>query len=171
MKNSDTGILLNDQNIKLHRQYFKQMVNLVGINVLYREPIEASKEYNEYTELDSRYKPAVIVGCIYDEHPSQKTMRKLGWNAELSDATTIIHVPYDLPGVQVGALFIIPSGLDNAEGRVFRVIRMSNIAVYPASISCELAPVYINTTPVNLVKDFDKSNFNLLSDESDEYGH
>ena len=54
----------------------------------------------------------------------------------------MIHVPYDLEHLQVGCLFIVPSGLDNAEGRLFRVINMQNIMMYPASIACEIAPEY-----------------------------
>ena len=174
MKNNDTGILLNDQNIKLHRQWFKQMTKLIGLNVIYQAPKDTDpniKTYNRYGELDPEYEEDIVVGCIFDEHPTQKTMRKLGWNAEMADTSTVIHVPYDLPNVQAGARFIIPSGIDGSEGRVFRVLRMSNIAIYPASISCELGPVLINTLEQEKITDFDESNFNLLGDESDEYGH
>lgn len=174
MKNSDTGILLIDQNIKLHRQWFKQMTQLVGLNVIYQAPIDTEidpKEYNMYGELDPKYGNAITVGCIFDEHPTQKTLRKLGWNAEMAETSTVIHVPYDLPGLQAGSRFFIPSGIDSAEPREFKVLRMSTIAVYPASISCELGPVLINTLEQEKITNFEESNFNLLGDESDEYGH
>lgn len=171
MDNRDTGLLLNEHNIKLQRLYFNQMIKLLGINVLYRAPRTSSKSYNMYGELDTYFYEPESVSCIYDEHPSQKTMRKLGWNAELADSTTVIHVPYDLKGLQVGALFIIPSGLDNAEPRIFKVLRMSSIAVYPASISCELGPVLIDDEDKEVVSDFTHSNFNVLDNESDDYGH
>lgn len=174
MKNYDTGILLNSRNIKLHRDWFKQMTQLLGLNVIYQPPKDMSrnpKAYNQYGELNPEYERERVVGCIFDEHPTQKTMRKLGWNAEMSETTTIIHVPYDLPGLQAGARFIIPSGLDCAEPRIFKVLRMSNIAVYPASIACELGPVLDSELTEEQINDFDESNFNLLGDESDEYGH
>lgn len=174
MKNVDTGILLNDNNIKLHRQWFKQMTKLVGLNVIYQAPKDTDsnvKTYNRYGELDPEYEDGIVVGCIFDEHPTQKTMRALGWNAEMAETTTVIHVPYDLQKLQAGARFTIPSGLDTAEPRVFRVLRMSTIAVYPASIACELGPVLINTLEQEKITNFDSSNFNLLGDESDEYGH
>lgn len=174
MNNSDTGILLNDQNIKLHRQWFKQMTKLLGINVIYQAPKDTeinSKSYSMYGELYPDLEDAIVVGCIFDEHPTQKTMRKLGWNAELADSNVVIHVPYDLPGIQAGAKFIIPSGIDSAEPRVFKVLRMSNIAVYPASIACELGPALIDELDQKLIYNFDESNFNLLDDESEEYGH
>lgn len=167
MENKDTGLLLNENNIKLHRMYFKQMLKLLGLNVIYRAPREDSKTYNGYGELSSYYYDPEIVSCIYDEHPTQKTMRKLGWNTELMENTIVIHVPYDLKGLQAGALFIIPSGLDKSEGRVFKVLRMSNIAVYPASISCELGPILVNDDCPETTTNFKQSNFNLLSDEEE----
>ena len=98
-------------------------------------------------------------------------MKKLGWNAELQDNPIVIHVPYDLKGLQAGSLFIIPSGLDNAEPRKFRVIQLSNIAIYPASIACELGLEWETDQPNSEVNDFKKSNFNVLLDppESDGY--
>ena len=91
-------------------------------------------------------------------------MKKLGWVAELQDGVSIISVPYDLPGVQVGALVIIPSGLDNAEGRLFRITQMSNIMIYPASITCQIVPEYQDDFDTGLY-DHSKSDFNLLKQE------
>lgn len=170
MKNEDTGLLLNKQNIELNRSFFKEFLRLHGINVLYRAPIPSTKTYNMYGELDTNYEQPIKVSCIYDEHPTQKTMRKLGWNTELSDTSVVIHVPYNM-NVESGGLFIIPSGLDKSEGRVFKVLRMSNIAIYPASISCELGPMMVNTTERTQVVDFKDSNFNVLGDESEDYDH
>ena len=166
MDGRDTGILLNPNNIKLHRHYFIEMTRLIGINVVYRAP-RPDKHYNGYGELDSFYYEPVVTGCIFDEHPTQWTMRKLGWNSELSDSLSIIHIPYDLPNIQVGALFIIPSGLDNAEGRMFRVTRMSTISVYPASIACEIGPMWENTNQVTDIN-FKDQNFTMLSEEDEE---
>lgn len=169
MEQKDVGALLNANNIKLQRQYFKQMVKLIGIQAIYRQPME-NKTWDGYGELDGCFYPAQIVGCIFTEHPNQKTMKKLGWVAELDESASLIEVPYDLPGIQAGALFIIPSGLDNAKGRVFKVNSMENIAVFPSSIICEIYPVYEDS--------FDRGQFqhndndmNLLSEVStDNYG-
>jgi len=170
MKNEDTGLLINEQNIKLSRTFFKEFLRLHGLNVLYRAPIPTSKDYNMYGELDTNYKQPIQVCCIYDEHPTQKTMRKMGWNTELADTSTVIHVPYDT-NVEAGGLFVIPSGLDRSEGRVFKVLRMQTIAIYPASITCELGPMLTNTSERATVENFKTNNFNLLADESDEYEH
>ena len=176
----DTGILLIDKNIKLHRSWFKQMCSLIGINADYFKPI--NKQYNAYGELNPDYPAeAIKVGCIYDEHPTQKTMRKLGWNAELAESSVVIHVPYDLEGLEAGCRFDLPAGIDGAAPRHFKVLRMSNIAAYPASVACELGPVLVNAiveqdpkdplNPQDPINDFSDSNFNLLDDESEKYGH
>jgi hypothetical protein len=86
----------------------------------------------------------------------------------LQENSSIIHVPYDLKGLEVGALFEIPSGLDNAKPRLFRVISMQNIMVYPASIACEIAPEYIDIDEKVLTKDFSKTNFTMLVDYEED---
>lgn len=163
---NDYGLLLN-QDIKLHRIYFKQMVKLLGINCQYRAPMN-NKTFDKLGDLETDYYPAETVGCIFQDHPDQKTLKKMGWVAELQEGASIIHVPYDLKGLEVGALFTVPSGLDNAEGRVFRVISMQNIMVYPASIACEIAPEYLDTDELVLTQDFSKTNFNVLVDYEED---
>ena len=162
----DYGILITPE-IKLHRQYFKEMVKLLGINCIYKAPLPG-KHFDVHGDLDADYFPGEVVGVIFQEHPDQKTLKKMGWVAELQEGSSIIHVPYDLPHIQVGALFIIPSGLDQAQGRVFRVISMQNIMVYPASIACEIAPEYIDTVEPVLTRDFENNNFTMLIDHEED---
>lgn len=143
------GILIN-KDIKLHRSWFKQMTALHGINCKYRAPLK-NKTYDIHGDLISGYAPEIIVGCLFEEHPDQKSLKKAGWVAELQEGTSIIHVPYDLPDLQAGALFDIPSGLDHGKDRTFRVISISNIMIYPASIACELALEYESVDEQHLV--------------------
>lgn len=163
----DYGILING-DIKLHRMWFKQMLVLHGINCKYRAPLN-NKEYDNYGDLQTSYKPEIIVGCLFEEHPNQKSLKKAGWVAELQEGSSMIHVPYDLPDLQVGALFEIPSGLDNGKGRVFRVISMSNIMIYPASIACELALEYESNDEQHLITTAnEKEDMPLLIDREDD---
>ena len=173
MDNRDTGILLDEHNIKLQRIYFNETVELIGIQVIYRAPLE-NKQWDGSGELNTYFYPPIKVGCLFEEHPTQRTMKKLGWVAELQENSSLIEVPYDLEHLQIGALFIIPSGLDNAIGRVFKVINMQSSAVYPVSIICEIAPVYEDTfdrkllqhtdNNMNILSKDDKSNFKFLKD-------
>lgn len=159
---SNYGILLNT-DIKLHRQWFIEMCNLIGIKVIFRAPLP-NKTYNGYGELNSFFNLPKLVGCIFEEHPSQQTMKKLGWVSELQESSSIIHVPYDLEGLQQGALFIIPSGIDNAVGRLFRVVKLTNSIIYPASIVCEIVPEFESEFEQSNLT-YKHSNFNLLNED------
>ena len=106
------GMLLTPE-IKLHRKYFLEMAKLLGIQLIYRAPLPG-KTFDEHGDLNANYYPGQVVFGIFQDHPDQKTLKKMGWVAELQENSSIIHVPYDLPNLQVGALFIIPSGLDKA---------------------------------------------------------
>jgi hypothetical protein len=156
------GTLLTP-DIKLHRQWFKEMVKLYGINVIYRA-VKEGKKWTSYAELDTNFEPPTLEGCIFDEHPTQQTLKKMGWVSELQESSSIIHIRYDLPNIQVGCLFIIPSGLDNAKGRVFRVTKLTNGIVYPASITCEIVPEYENTFDKSS-HNFEYTDFTLLEEE------
>lgn len=156
------GILLTP-DIKLHRQWFNEMVKLLGIQVIYRAP-KPDKHWTTFTELESNYECPIKVGCIFEEHPTQKTMKKLGWDSELQQEASIIHVAYDTPHIQVGSLFIIPSGLDCTVGRLFRVVEMSVGIVYPASVTCKIVPEWENNYSPNL-NEFQHTSFNLLNGE------
>ena len=163
---NDYGILLN-QDLKLQRIYFKQMTKLLGINCQYYAPMN-NKTYSQLGDLETDYFPPELVGCIFQEHPDQKTVKKMGWVAELQENSSIIHVPFDLQGLAVGALFAIPSGIDTAPPRLFRVISMQNIMVYPASIACEIAPEYEDTDEQSTIEDFSHSNITLLVDYEED---
>ena len=159
------GELLHD-DVKIWRQYFREMVKLLGIYVLYRAP-KKEKKYTTYAEIDVNYERPIKIGCIFDEHPSQQTLKKMGWMSELQDNSSIIHVDYDLPNLQQGSLFIIPSGLDDGKARIFRVVKMTNSMVYPASITCEIVPEYIDNFDTVTDNGFNPQDEVILSDEPD----
>jgi hypothetical protein len=163
---TDYGLLIN-KDIKLHRMWFKQMTALHGINCIYRAPSD-NKDYDTRGDLHTGYGPEIIVGCIFQEHPDQKSLKKMGWVAELQENSSIIHVPYDLPGLQAGALFTVPSGLDNVPGRTFRVISLQNIMIYPASIACEIALEYTSVDEHHLITDHEVIDMPLLIDQEDD---
>lgn len=156
------GKLLNS-DIKLHRRYFDEMVKLLGIQVIYRAP-RPDKHWTTYSELESNYQDPILVGCLFEEHPTQSTMKKRGWVSELQENSSLIDIPYDTPDIQVGALFIVPSGLDDGKGRLFRCVRLTNSIVYPSAITCEIVPEYENTYSSDN-RDYTHSSFNLLNDE------
>lgn len=163
--NQDYGLLLKERDIKLQRKYFDEMCTMVGIRVIHRAP-RSGKSYTTYSEIDSNYFEPQLTGCIFEEHPNQRTMKKLGWNSELSESASIISVPYDLKGLQQGSLFIVPSAFDKTQGRLFRVVEITGIMIYPCSLTCKLVPELENTFTENTY--LHKTNsFNLLNREED----
>ena len=168
MNHQKYGTLLTP-DIRMHRQYFREMVKLLGIRVLYRAPIERKDKYTSYAEMDANYYPPILIGCIFDEHPTQRTLKKMGWVSELNENSSFIHVDYDLEGLQQGGLFIVPSGLDKGKGRIFRIVRMSTGIVYPSSVTCEIVPEYIDNfdkivdaSPEAIIESED---YNIMEDE------
>ena len=168
MEHQKYGTLLTP-DIRINRQYFREMCKLLGIRVLYRAP-KIDKSYTTWREIEANYEEPIMIGCIFDEHPTQQTLKKIGWVSELNENSSFIHVDYDLKGLQQGALFIIPSGLDDGKGRVFRVVKMVNEIVYPSSITCEIVPEYTDDfesvsggkTVEELVE---SENLNIFNDE------
>ena len=163
---SNYGFLLNKEDILLQRDYFNELVTMLGVKVKHRAP-RPNKNYTTYAEIEAHYFEPEEVGCIFSEHLDQRTMKKLGWNAELTTDATVISVPYDLNGIQQGSLFYIPSAFDNTQDRLFRVIEISSIMIYPASLTCKLVPEYENTFSSNL-HDHKKNSFNLLRTEEED---
>lgn len=164
--NNQYGLLLSKKDILLQRNYFNEMCSMIGIKVIHRAPRQ-SKSYTTYAEIDSNYFEPELVGCIFEEHPNQRTMKKLGWNSELTSSASIISVPYDVKGLQQGSLFIVPSAFDNSIGRVFRVVEISGIMIYPSSLTCQIIPEYENTFTNNAYV-HKTDSFNLLNREEDE---
>lgn len=167
MESGNYGALLNGPDIKLHRQYFTEMCDLIGVKVLFYAPKE-NKHWTTYAEIKTNFYDPILVSCIFEDHPNQYTMKKLGWDSELQENASLISVPYDLKDLQVGAIFIVPSSIDNTKGRVFRVVRMRNSMIYPSSITCELVPEYENTFSSSEYS-YKNSSFNLLNDEEEDY--
>ena len=161
-KEQKFGVLLTP-DMKIHRKYFQEMVKLLGIQVIYYA-VNPGQKYTSYAELKTTHQAPELVGCIFTEHPDQRSMKKLGWISELQDDASVIHVPYDLHDIQVGCLFLVPSGIDGAQGRLFRVTRLSNTMVYPSSIACEIVPESIDTFRDSKY-DHKKNNFNVLAED------
>lgn len=159
------GILITPDAL-LYRKWFKEFTRLQGVNVLHKYPLK-DKTYTINGEVVATYSSPTPVGCIFEEHPTPKTTRRLGWSTELSEESSIIHLPYDLEGLQLGSLVIIPSPIDKSKGRVFRIKRMSAVSlIYPWAISCELIPEYENKLDKAQLS-YEKSNFNLTHFEED----
>ena len=88
--------------------------------------------------------------------------------SELSESALVINFPYDTPHIETGCIVLVPSGLDNAPPRMFRIARMSTIMIYPASITCECVPEYNDVLPRSQVEDFRNSSTNVFMRDEDD---
>lgn len=164
--NTDYGLLLNEQNIKYQRRQFNEMVRLYGVYVKYYDI--SNKQFNNYSEIVGDINNWIRIGVIFTDHIDQRTQKKLGWNSELVENALVVNFPYDTPNIQVGCLIQVPSGIDNAPPRMFRISRMSTIMIYPSSITCECVPEMFNSLPASYTEDFRNSSMHvLLKDEDD----
>lgn len=168
MEQMDTGLLINERNAKLQRFYFKQAVRLIGIQTKYYGPREG-KHYDGYGELETFFYGPISVGVVFEDHPTVWTMRKLGWDVELQEGESLIHVPYDTPNLQYGGVFEIPSGIDRTMPRLFRILRMSMSMTYPSEVVCHIAPLYRSDFDPSLMEHKD-NDFNLLRGEEEDDG-
>lgn len=159
------GILITPDAL-LHRRDFLEFTRLHGKKALYECPI--NKKYNQVGELVCDYGSPIEVGCIYEERPSQKTTRALGWNSQLQEEASIIHLPYDTPNLERGGRVILPSAFDETKGQVFRIVEMSAVSeIYPYALSCEIVPVFEDKFEKSQFN-YSKSNLNLLFEEEDD---
>ena len=149
--------------MKFYRKYFEELVRLQGIKVVYYAP-RPDKHYTIHGELMSNYQDPEVVGCIFQEYPDQRSLRKRGWVVELQEGSSLISVPYDLHDLQRGALFAIPSGIDNAQGRLFRVESLLTTMIYPSSVTCEIVPEWEDTIPDNKLNR-QQGDFQFLAQE------
>ena len=72
-----------------------------------------------------------------------------------------------IKGLQQGSLFVVPSAFDNSKGRLFRVVAISGVMIYPASLTCKLVPEFENTFSPNQFN-HQKNSFNLLNREEED---
>ena len=156
------GTLLTP-DMKFYRRYFEELVRLQGIKVVYYAP-RPDKHYTIHGELMSNYQDPEVVGCIFTEYPDQRSLRKRGWVVELQEGSSLISVPYDLHDLQRGALFAIPSGIDNTQGRLFKVESLLTTMIYPSSVTCEIVPEWEDTIPDNKLNR-QQGDFQFLAQE------
>ena len=70
------GMLLTPE-IKLHRKYFLEMAKLLGIQLIYKAPLPG-KTFDGHGDLNANYYPGQVVFGIFQDHPDQKTLKKMG---------------------------------------------------------------------------------------------
>ena len=117
------------------------MLRKYGIDCSYFEVKEGTVKYNVNGELSAEYKNPIGTQVLFDQVPKVATLKKLGWNTSTDESQPLIHVDFDLPGLQVGCLFSIEDPLRPGKGRLFRVTRMSVGIIYPMCVTAQVVAV------------------------------
>lgn len=159
--------LLIDSDATLFRGFFKEMAKLRGIRGKYQYVLPG-KDYTIYSELKATYSESLLIDMIFEEVPTQKTLRKHGWFSEDKKDSTphIAHIPFDVPHLQKGCLIWIPSGLTDVY-KCFRVEEISTVIEFPASLTVKLAPNIQDKVPGSY-DNYQDTNTNYLRSEEGE---
>lgn len=139
MSNRRRSLVKSDALIQ--RKYFKEMLQLYGIDGMYFQTKDGSISYNETGELSAEYLEPIPCQMIFDQVPTVSTLKKLGWVTELDKSQPLIHVNYDLPELQIGCCFNIEDPLRPGKGRLFRVTKMSVGIIYPMCVTCQIVAI------------------------------
>jgi hypothetical protein len=127
-------------DLEIFRDYFKEALQFYGIPARYYQ-IKPGETFNESAELKAGYYDPKRIRVIFNQVPTVRTLKMLGWVTELDmDVQPIVDVMFDLPGLQVGCLISIKDPL-NKKGRLFKITKMSVGILYPASVTCQLVPI------------------------------
>jgi len=133
--------LLNRQDAKIFRQYFSEMVKLIGQSVGYQYVVE--KKMTIHSEDNSTLSMPIRLDVLFDENPSVDTLNTLGWTSELNTQQPIVvNVPYNTPKLSVGARMIIESVDGTPRPRVFKVTKIVSDLEFPDAYTCAIVPVF-----------------------------
>lgn len=144
------SIIQNDA--KIFKKYADECLSMYGIPSLYYQ-IKPGKDYSAVGELSGCYYDPVRTKVIFDQAPNIRTLKKLGWVTEADTQQPLVHVMFDLPGIEIGCLFSIKDPLTKASGRLFRITKMTTSILYPAMLTCQIVAV-VGTEPEETVRPY-----------------
>lgn len=140
--------LLNRQDARIFRQYFSEMVKLIGISVGYQYIVERQKTI--HSEDNSKLSMPIRLDVLFDENPQVDTLNRLGWVSEINgQKPVVVNLPYNTPNLTVDARVIIES-VDGVERpRVFKITQIVSDLEFPDAYTCALVPVFDQYTQKN----------------------
>lgn len=133
--------LLNREDSRIFRQYFKEMVKLIGQSVGYQYIVE--RKYTIHSEDNSKLSAPVRIDVLFDENPTVDTLNRLGWVSELNEQKPIIvNMPYDTPNLSVNARLLIESVDGTPRPRVFKITQIESDLEFPDAYTCAAVPIF-----------------------------
>ena len=133
--------LLNREDSRIFRQYFKEMVKLIGQSVGYQYIVE--RKYTIHSEDNSKLSAPVRIDVLFDENPTVDTLNRLGWVSELNEQKPIVvNMPYDTPNLSVNARLLIESVDGTPRPRVFKITHIESDLEFPDAYTCAAVPIF-----------------------------
>ena len=133
--------LLNRQDSTIFRQYFNEMVKLIGQSVGYQYIVE--KDMTIHSEDNSKLSVPIRIDVLFDENPSVDTLNTLGWTSELnSQQPIVVNMPYNTPKLTVNSRIIVESVDGVQRPRVFKVTKIVSDLEFPDAYTCAIVPVF-----------------------------
>lgn len=153
--------LLTTNDASRFQQWFKECAKLRGIAVKYIYPI--TENITQYAEIQPQFSDIHDLDIIFDENPSVKTLKRIGWVSEDSeDKPAIAHLPFDTPHLMTKSRIMIPPIGQAIPGRWFEVTSIHANLEYPDSYTVTLAPVFETKKEKT---NYDQSNYNYVDHE------
>lgn len=150
--------LLTTEDITMFQEWFKEMVKLRGISVIYRYPV--NEEVSIHSEIKANFSEPINLDIIFEEVPQVKTLKRIGWVSEdPNDKPYIAMLPIDTPYLQTKSRILIPPIGQAIPGRWFEVTSIHSILEYPACYTCTLAPVFESKSEK---LDHSETNYNYI---------
>ena len=129
--------LLNRKDSRIFRQYFKEMVKLIGQSVGYQYIVE--RQYTIHSEDNSTLSAPIRIDVLFDENPKVDTLNRLGWVSELNEQRPIVvNMPYDTPNLSINARLIVESVDGTPRPRVFKITQIESDLEYPGQIKVNI---------------------------------
>ena len=133
--------LLNRKDSRIFRQYFKEMVKLIGQSVGYQYIVE--RQYTIHSEDNSTLSAPIRIDVLFDENPKVDTLNRLGWVSELNEQRPIVvNMPYDTPNLSINARLIVESVDGTPRPRVFKITQIESDLEFPDAYTCAAVPVF-----------------------------
>ena len=156
--------LLNRQDSTIFRQYFNEMVKLIGQSVGYQYIVE--KNMTIHSEDNSKLSVPIRIDVLFDENPTVDTLNTLGWTSELNTQQPIVvNMPYNTPKLTVNARITIESVDGVQRPRVFKITKIVSDLEFPDAYTCAIVPVFDQFKQKN---QYTLVNNEKISQEEDE---
>lgn len=156
--------LLNRADSMIFRQYFNEMVKLIGQSVGYQYVVK--KDMTIHSEDNSDLSVPIRIDVLFDENPTVDTLNTLGWTSELNTQQPIVvNLPYNTPKLTVNARITVASVDGVQRPRVFKITKIVSDLEFPDAFTCAIVPVFDQFKQKN---QYTLVNNEKISQEEDE---